>query len=405
MPLSESVLDAAPQTFRLQAPRRLRVAVSRRQKSYVARYIAFHSVCFFLYAAVGKGFAYVGYAPLFIGEVLLLCGLYVALKTGNPVRLASTPIGIALVVFFLWGLARTLPFLGRYGSDALRDAMVWVYSLFAWVVASIVLGAGDSLGVTIQRYRKYGGVMLVLMFMSFAATAFVPASLPTWPGTGVTIPLVKPGDMCVHVAGLLAFVLVGLGARKSWWVVPGLCAFLAGSALNRGGLLACLLAVGIAFLFYPNYRKAVPLGLGMIVGLALLVVSDFSFKSASGARSFSASQVGSNIESIFGLGKETDEGGLNQTKQWRLNWWKTIVGYTLQGPYFWTGKGFGINLTVSDGVARNENAFPGLRSPHNSHLTFLARSGCQESLSGSPCRRLGPFRFSWRTWQRSGAGA
>ena len=54
---------------------------------------------------------------------------------------------------------------------------------------------------------------------------------------------------------------------------------------------------------------------------------------------------------------------------------ESIVNYTFWGPYFWMGKGYGVNLTISDGTAPNENVFPGLRSPHNSHLTFLARSG------------------------------
>ena len=45
----------------------------------------------------------------------------------------------------------------------------------------------------------------------------------------------------------------------------------------------------------------------------------------------------------------------------------------MHGPYFWTGKGFGINLADSDGF--QVAADGSLRSPHNSHLTLLARGG------------------------------
>jgi O-antigen ligase len=65
---------------------------------------------------------------------------------------------------------------------------------------------------------------------------------------------------------------------------------------------------------------------------------------------------------------------LEATKQWRLNWWRTIVDYTIDGPYFWMGKGYGINLADSDGFQVGTRDEP-LRSPHSSHVTLLARSG------------------------------
>jgi O-antigen ligase len=66
-------------------------------------------------------------------------------------------------------------------------------------------------------------------------------------------------------------------------------------------------------------------------------------------------------------------GGLEDTKEWRLAWWHDIYKYTVEGPYFFSGKGYGINLANSDGYQVADD--DGLRSPHNSHLTFLARSG------------------------------
>ena len=51
-----------------------------------------------------------------------------------------------------------------------------------------------------------------------------------------------------------------------------------------------------------------------------------------------------------------------------------ILDYTAFGDHFWTGKGYGINLADSDGFQVVWEGSP-LRSPHNSHLTFLARSG------------------------------
>jgi hypothetical protein len=77
-----------------------------------------------------------------------------------------------------------------------------------------------------------------------------------------------------------------------------------------------------------------------------------------------------NILSIFG---ESSDQNLEGTKQFRLAWWGKIVDYTVFGEYFWTGKGFGVNLADSDGF--QSTADHSLRAPHNSHVTVLARMG------------------------------
>ena len=53
--------------------------------------------------------------------------------------------------------------------------------------------------------------------------------------------------------------------------------------------------------------------------------------------------------------------------------WTDIVNYTVFGPHFWDGKGYGICLANDDGY--QVGADNSLRSPHNGHLTILARSG------------------------------
>jgi O-antigen ligase len=81
-------------------------------------------------------------------------------------------------------------------------------------------------------------------------------------------------------------------------------------------------------------------------------------------------QIIENITSIF---SSVEDEGLEGTKAFRLRWWSAIVGYTVFGDHFWTGKGFGINLADADGFQANEDR--SLRAPHNSHITALARMG------------------------------
>jgi hypothetical protein len=84
----------------------------------------------------------------------------------------------------------------------------------------------------------------------------------------------------------------------------------------------------------------------------------------------SVGQIAGNLGSILGGAADPDEEG---TRSFRLYWWGSIVNYTVFGPYFWTGKGYGINLADADGF--QPTADHSLRAPHNSSLSFLARSG------------------------------
>jgi O-antigen ligase len=88
------------------------------------------------------------------------------------------------------------------------------------------------------------------------------------------------------------------------------------------------------------------------------------------ARKVSPQQLLANLESVTG---SSTRDYLEGTKAWRLSWWNDIIDYTLFGDYFWTGKGFGINLADDDGYQLGTD-LP-LRSPHNGHLTVLARAG------------------------------
>jgi O-antigen ligase len=87
-------------------------------------------------------------------------------------------------------------------------------------------------------------------------------------------------------------------------------------------------------------------------------------------RTLSMTQLRDDLTSIFSVAPTSS---LQGTKDFRLAWWSYIVSYTVDGPYFWTGKGFGVNLADDDHF--QVTADDSLRSPHNSHMTVLARMG------------------------------
>jgi hypothetical protein len=151
------------------------------------------------------------------------------------------------------------------------------------------------------------------------------------------------------------------------------------SATNRGATVAVIVPVAIAMLVLGRYRlmlTSVAAAVGIFAALLALESTFGEYEEAKDSieRPVSAHQIVENAKSIIGQSGHQTEG----TKQWRLNWWDIIINDTIHGPNFWTGRGFGINLAYADGFAETgdpRNLRPPTRSPHNAHMTVLARAG------------------------------
>jgi O-antigen ligase len=217
-------------------------------------------------------------------------------------------------------------------------------------------------------------VMMPVLFRFFVD------ALPHFPGSPLPIiSIMKPGDRGVILAGCAAFMLCGLyarasGPRKMPPLVFWLCWFAAAllvAALNRGGLVAMTSALALLMLVQPSREWLKPVVIGGVVIAALLVVNPTI--DVGKARPLSVTQLTANITSIFS-DEESNTGSVQGTKEWRLNWWTDIYNDTVHGPSFWTGKGFGLNIADEYGYQTDEVAGT-LRSPHNMHMTVLARMG------------------------------
>jgi O-antigen ligase len=127
----------------------------------------------------------------------------------------------------------------------------------------------------------------------------------------------------------------------------------------------------IIFVLRPSIHWAKPV---ILVFFLFVVFYSFDLKiSFRDDRSISAEAVIETVKSIFNF---TGFSQYDGPRQWRIEWWNKILDYTIFGENFWTGKGYGINLANDDGFQVFDffQDQP-LRSPHNSHLTFLARGG------------------------------
>jgi hypothetical protein len=324
------------------------------------------------YALAGKGWAYVGYPPLFIGEVVLFAGAVVFLLSGQWVRVVQAPAVWLLLILAAWGLLQTMPYLSRYGADALRDAVLWGYGAFAILVFGAILAQPARLAVLLGWYRRFPAIFLTVIPLTWTCIRIYPRpELPRWPWADVPVIDTKGGDIMVHVAGILAFWVSGFAGqiRTRWVLLLAACVILVG-AYDRAGLLSFLTVFALCLFLKPRQRMLWQMiGIG-VCGLLLLAVTGFQVKIPGREREVSFDQLVANLTSTISA---TKAGDLDETKEWRLEWWGDVYRYTVQGKYFWTGKGFGINLADDDGYqVEEDNA---LRNPHNGHLAMLARAG------------------------------
>ncbi len=325
------------------------------------------------YAFLGRGVAYVGSGSLYVGEAVLFLGLIAFVLNIDKARFGI--VHWLIVGFMAIGLIRTIPGIGPYGQLALRDAVVWGYAAFALFISTVFDRRWFER--LIDSYRWVAPAFLLWLPLATILTQQFGSSLPSWPGAPVPLIVVKQGDFGVQLAGVAAFILVGLyGVRRGWmptwmmWVLAFTDLAII-TAVSRGGMVAAVVGAGSALLFVRSgQRVATAMGIALAGFVALSVLNPTLDVGSVQGRTLSFNQLFENVTSVL---SSSNAGNLEGTKEWRLAWWNKIISYTVDGQYFWTGKGFGINLADADGF--QVLADHSLREPHNGHIAMLARGG------------------------------
>jgi hypothetical protein len=137
-------------------------------------------------------------------------------------------------------------------------------------------------------------------------------------------------------------------------------------------LLTVVTGISLAFFLWPS-RQIFSLASVACVIVAIFIVVNPNLTFAGVSREIGPTQIARNVASIVDSSENGGEAGLQDTKNWRETWWRKVWGYTIHGPYFLGGKGYGINLSDADGFQTLSDGSS--RSPHSGHITILARSG------------------------------
>lgn len=321
------------------------------------------------YAILGRGFAAIGIPPLYIGEAMLALGIIVLMRTRCWFAMLATPASVLLAMLITWVVIRTIPFIDVYGVDALRDSVVVVYGLFAFIVIAVLLERPQRLYWIVCAYSSLAWIYGLTGGVLYVASVTAPDFLSI-PNTDIRLPYIRAGEAASHLAGTAVFALLGLRASTPLWCIL-LIVNMALITASRAAMLTCLVPVALAAILSGQLRRFLPT---VLIGLALLMTAAALDVEVAlpGGRSIGPAQIVDGLGSVMGT---SDASNYEGTKQFRLRWWATIQNYTFNGPYFWTGKGFGANLALEDGYQNWATGENGLRSPHNGHMTVLARTG------------------------------
>jgi hypothetical protein len=335
------------------------------------------------YALFSKGFAYLGFHSIFVGEIVLSACLLLFITRPSFSLFSTSRIVWLIGAFWVLCLMQTIPYLGKYGLDSLRDGVIYGYSLFALLVGTLMVRQ-DRTRALLPAYEVTSMVVVIL-------SPFVILMLRPHLADMTRIPLIfqKAGDLSVHLVGAAAFRLVGLqgassirsaGLRRllnfTFWLSWLICAVWAVS-VSRGALVTILVGMLIVFAMGFGRRTILLSGAAVIAVGVILGAFQVSIRQG-GIREISTEQIFANTLSIVadvgpGTSQRVNVRNLQSNVQWRLRWWRKIVDYTIYGDGFWTGRGFGVNLATIDDF--QVDARQSLRSPHSIHMTILARAG------------------------------
>jgi len=340
------------------------------------RYLVLLSGVLLGYALIGKGFAYIGFPPIFIGEIAFFIGFFIFLRTDCLVAALTTLPSLFLAAAMAWVLLRTLPFIDIYSFQALRDSVVIMYGGFAFIVIALLLEDLRRVNSIIRYYGTFLNVYIPTIPFLYAFNRYFDDYIPSWSAYNIPLLDIRSGEVTTHLAGAAVFALAGFRNLTPLGVILVLPPLVMASVNSRGAMLAFVVPVIFAALVLGKVRQlAIVLAAGGAIFSAAYALettfTQYREAQSTSERSLSTLQIVDNVASIFGRAGEQTEG----TKQWRQDWWSIIVKDTLYGPHFWTGRGFGLNIAAADGFGAILNDHQPLRSPHNVHMTVLARAG------------------------------
>ncbi|HEX5365420.1 MAG TPA: O-antigen ligase family protein [Acidimicrobiales bacterium] len=337
------------------------------------------------YLALGKGFAYAGVPPVFVGEVLLLVVLLATVGPAMPVPrtlpagMTAALVGMAAIQVVVERLAGRTSWLETGRGLAPVYYSAFAFAAYAGLRTHEARVGRAAVAAAVRAAAVRVAPALVVVATALAALLLVdPEGLPRWPASGQVVLASKSGDLAVTLVLVLPLLARaprrrrGAGGRAALLALWGVAALLV-AFRSRGALLALvagLLAVR------PNGVRLARGVAAVVVAVLVLAVSGLSFEVR--GREVSDDALGDAVASMLRTVPEDEVGGTYVgTVDWRTDWWGDIWRDVTDDAMVLHGHGWGDNLAVRylgrrPGVGPDE---PALRLPHDIFFSLAGRAG------------------------------
>jgi hypothetical protein len=326
---------------------------------------------FLLYLIFNKGIAY-----SFLVEFSWITGLIIIFISRKNfyfiINLKSKIIIFFILlsnIYLLYGINK-FPIL-----NVIKDSFVFNYACFS-IILFLFIDDKDQIWKKLKLiYTWYP----IIPLLSFGIFNLIP-SLDTVKIFGdITIMNHKHSDMAVHLLISTIFYIKyntdKLTNHQYFFIFLIIFDFLMIAAYSRSGTISFL--IGLTSYLYFNKEKLITNNFKRILKLLVIgfiiilpIYASIQIQENFQGRTVGFDQLKNNFLSIVSSNEDVPA-TLEDNKIWRLVWWGKIINYSFTPQYFFTGRGLGMSLVKTDGIDAEED----LRSPHNFHLTIMARFG------------------------------
>ncbi len=333
-------------------------------------YIDFYFLVMAIYMLFNKGVAYT-----FGVEILLGLGVFLIFIQRKSFEVYKDKKYIILFILCLITVFYVIFGVFKFNYfNVIRDSFAFEYALFAIIIYFFKDYRASIWEKLIQLYKWAPLALLANTILFYYVIIDLP---PIEIFGGQPLFLYKNGDKALHL--FISTILMILFTEKysRIWLILNTVLILINLlillAFTRSGSVAYL--AGIFCFFFFSKKSLITDGLRRMLKfipiLLIIVFGIFTYIEIDGdaqGRTISLSQITDNFSSIV---SSDIDGSLTDNKVWRLVWWAKLLNESFTLQHFFIGKGLGMSLTGNDITNVDDN----LRSPHNFHLTIIARFG------------------------------
>jgi O-antigen ligase len=320
------------------------------------------------YSILNRGFAYIGFYPIFIGEIAIIFYLVAIVHSRVFPVFFKTPLGLAWTIFFVFNFALFVVAAFSDFSEAIRNSVYWVYTVFLYF--------GFAFGRFMTRNKleyRFSKLLFVVSVLTLAYYLLFPMRVELknftafLSGGGVSL-LGYYSSLHALSVGFVFFAMFHKSKYSTLVLTLGLLLIVFASQ-SRASIVAVMAIV--AYLIVQERKKSSLRVFGVLIfisALAMPIVFAMNFEIAGQRGAVNFEFVNTMFSSIF---SSSGVDSLDGTRADRLLWWRDVINRTVAENSTLL---FGLGV---DTILVDRPTGPGtiLRYPHNSFVSVFGFSG------------------------------